>query len=616
MAWNDFVKYTDGMNSARLFSGRAGWRHLAALLAVCLAGPGLAAGEERYADVPRIVAVADIHGAYTAFVELLGRTGLVSDDLVWTGGKSHLVVVGDIVDRGPGSRAALDLLMRLESEAHASGGRVHVLLGNHELMVLTADLRYVTSEEFKAFAPDETPAMRDAAFRSLAMHDQTDRASFDTAYPPGYFALRSAFSPSGQYGRWLLEKPLALVLNDTAFVHGGLPAGDTRLTLDYINGNLHRQIKDYAVHLHALERAGIILPTDDSSGHLDRLEAYRQQLERTGGAWPGNTEIDAMRLADLYDATIFGADGPLWYRGSVACGRAPESTMISRGLASLGARRAVIGHTPTPGGRVLSRFEGRLIRLDTGMTRYYGGYPAALVIEDDEMSVTYTDDGPSVPHVQLRSVGVRPAHLDDAALESFLLNAQITGTHGRRNQRTATLERDGVSITARMRRLATRTTTVPEVAAYRLDTLIGLDMVPVAVIRQINGRNTVLEYLPPGAVTESERLRTGGGPQRCPLERYTDAMQIWDLLIANTARSRTNIYYDARGAWQMLLTGHERAFQSTRLRTSKIPNLGTGWRTRLAALDTDTLEQSLDGLVDSAAIAALLSRRDAMIAAD
>jgi len=85
-------------------------------------------------------------------VPTLQYADILGEDLSWTGGKTTLVIVGDILDRGPKSRAAMDLLMRLEGEAESAGGRVQVLIGNHEAMILTGDMRYVSGPEYAAFA--------------------------------------------------------------------------------------------------------------------------------------------------------------------------------------------------------------------------------------------------------------------------------------------------------------------------------------------------------------------------------------------------------------------------------------------------------------------------------
>src|SRR5688572_22136123 len=99
------------------------------------------AANDRFEGVRRIVAFADVHGAYPELVSVLREAGVVDEALRWQAGETHLVSTGDLVDRGADSRKVLDLLMRLEGEASKAGGAVHVLLGNHEVMNLVGDLR-------------------------------------------------------------------------------------------------------------------------------------------------------------------------------------------------------------------------------------------------------------------------------------------------------------------------------------------------------------------------------------------------------------------------------------------------------------------------------------------
>src|SRR4051812_10447854 len=74
----------------------------------------------------RIVAVSDVHGAYDSLVSILKATRLLDDKLAWSGGGATLVVIGDVLDRGNGSRRVLELLMRLEGEAQRAGGRAQL----------------------------------------------------------------------------------------------------------------------------------------------------------------------------------------------------------------------------------------------------------------------------------------------------------------------------------------------------------------------------------------------------------------------------------------------------------------------------------------------------------
>src|SRR5688500_4287870 len=109
-------------------------------VAVCLtlavlcapASPAVAQGPARGSG--RIVAIGDIHGEIDGFKRILHTAGLADASGRWTGGRAQLIQTGDYTDRGTGTRAVLDLLMQLESQAKGAGGRAFALLGNHEVM--------------------------------------------------------------------------------------------------------------------------------------------------------------------------------------------------------------------------------------------------------------------------------------------------------------------------------------------------------------------------------------------------------------------------------------------------------------------------------------------------
>lgn len=89
-----------------------------------------------------IMVLSDPHGDFETFYSLLSAHGVVGDNYQWTYGNKHLVVIGDVFDRGKDVLAIYWLLYKLEEEARLAGGTVHFLLGNHEEMVLRGDLRY------------------------------------------------------------------------------------------------------------------------------------------------------------------------------------------------------------------------------------------------------------------------------------------------------------------------------------------------------------------------------------------------------------------------------------------------------------------------------------------
>ncbi|MBT5724208.1 MAG: protein-tyrosine-phosphatase, partial [Gammaproteobacteria bacterium] len=108
------------------------------------------AAKDVFKGVDRIVAVGDLHGDYDQYIKVLTTNGLVDEQLRWQGGKTHFVQLGDVVDRGPDSLRIIRHLMKLEKEAKKKGGRVHVLIGNHEVMNIQNDLRYVHPGEYSA----------------------------------------------------------------------------------------------------------------------------------------------------------------------------------------------------------------------------------------------------------------------------------------------------------------------------------------------------------------------------------------------------------------------------------------------------------------------------------
>ena len=159
--------------------------------------PETANAAYRWTGVERVVAMSDPHGAYESMVRTLTNAGVIAEDGSWAGGATTLVITGDLLDRGADSRRIMDLVMRLENEAPQSGGQVLLTLGNHEVMNLVGDLRYVARGEYAAFADEESPEQRQQWFQAFvaarsAIEELVDeaalRAEFDRDRPPGFYA--------------------------------------------------------------------------------------------------------------------------------------------------------------------------------------------------------------------------------------------------------------------------------------------------------------------------------------------------------------------------------------------------------------------------------------------
>lgn len=600
-------------------------RCLIVVFALLLAGPAVAADSDfRFDEVRRVVVFADVHGAYQELLSVLRETAVIDESLHWRGGATHLVSLGDLLDRGPDSREVLDLLMRLELEAREAGGAVHVLLGNHEVMNIVGDLRYVSGPEYAAFAGSDDATLREEAWQRVLQQDPVAlRADFDSLFPAGYFAHRRAFSATGRYGAWLLTRPFLLTINDTAFVHAGLPEMVARLGLDDTNKMLHAELAGYLQTWAAIETE---LNFARPIGFLERPESVASK----------GAEQHSKTLLVMQDAEVFTPRGPTWFRGQALCYPYAEAGNLDAALAKLGVSRVVAGHTVSPNGRALRRFDGRVILLDTGMLRsVYAGSPAALVFEDGQWSVVYADrPGQRLqPEVLPRTVGSRPKGLDDDALEQWLAQAEVISIEdldsGITNPRRVTLRKDGVELRAVFKQLSTdfgiqnRSRAMNEsdrfeyeMAAYKLDRLLGLDMVPVTVPRTINGRRGVLQFWVEDSINLRKMLEQGLRPAGwCAAEPQYNLMNVFDILIHNTDRTQQNALFTKD--WMLVLIDHTRAFP-THLKNPVLLYLGEirlppALAGRLKTLDREMLQQALGPYLHPRQIDALLKRRDRLL---
>jgi hypothetical protein len=577
----------------------------------------------QFDDVERIVAVADIHGAYEPMIATLSNAGVIDAERNWSGGASHLVIVGDILDRGADSRDAMDLLMQLEGQAEAAGGKVHVLIGNHEAMNLVGDLRYVAKEEFAAFVEEESAEERERWLQHFAAGkgqagEASDglRSEFNERYPPGFFGHRQEFAADGHYGSWLLAKPVVVVINGTAFVHGGLSPMIAEIGLEGVNKRLVGEMVEYVRGLETLQEAGALSPMDSFYAHPRILNGFMPAVDSD------QVLIDTVaRVRKLNESDLHATDGPLWYRGNVACCRVIEEGRLHGALTAIDAHRVVIGHTPTSLRRIFERFEGRIIEIDTGMlNERYGGSGNALIIEGDRLSVINESSREVLtPQPHPRQVGARPGgFLSVDATAALLATGDIS------NERVDALGRTIVTVSDGSRQLDAvfqkrgGKAFYPELAAYRLDRLLELDMVPVTVRRDFGRREGTMQFLPPKLTNEVQRSEAGrGGSANCPLPEQWSAMYVFDSLIFNEGRAGERMVYSPSN-WQLMLVGHDRAFGQSKKRPRHLANvdlaIGLGWRNALSALTDEVIESEFADVLDKRRRSALASRRDALLA--
>ena len=146
-----------------------------------------------FSNVNKLLAISDIEGSFAAFRKLLQVNKVIDADFNWTFGNGHLVLTGDFVDRGEQVTEVLWLIYSLEEKAKAAGGYVHFVLGNHEIMNMSGDLRYL----HRKYVDNAT--LLNEKFEML-------------------------YGEHSELGRWFRTKNIAEKVGDILFVHGGISA--------------------------------------------------------------------------------------------------------------------------------------------------------------------------------------------------------------------------------------------------------------------------------------------------------------------------------------------------------------------------------------------------------
>ncbi len=356
-------------------------------------------------SAPRVVAIGDVHGAYPEFVSILQRTGLVDNNLNWAGGNATFVQTGDILDRGAQSRKALDLLMRLEAQAGQQNGKVVALLGNHEVMDMVGDLRYVSAGEYQAFATNQSEKVREQAYLAYqkfvsergtdpsSPKGELDRGKWMAEHPPGFFELRDAYGPKGQYGRWFRTHEAVAQIGDTVFLHGGLDPDLHIRNIEEINKHVHTELSDFDSLWKSLSDERAIWPYMTLNEAIRQLQAELNAAQSGTGVLAPNAKADIVKLlSDLPHFVSMSPNGPLWYRGLAQQPEAPLEKKLSEMLAKLKVSHIVMGHTVVSREGITPRFSGQVFLIDTGMlASYFQGRASALEIQDGRFKALYAN---------------------------------------------------------------------------------------------------------------------------------------------------------------------------------------------------------------------------------
>lgn len=313
--------------------------------------------------VKKIVVIADIHGDYNNFERILKGTRLVDEELNWTGRETHFVQLGDILDRGPDAKRAFDLLMKLETQAEAAGGKVHFIIGNHEEgnIVGTALMTsgYVTVEQFTSFLPEDyRESLEKKVKKKHAQSGDTNPSLAEKLHMFWDEARKENTTAQAQYlknfykhyGKWILTKNTVIKINDIVFTHGGVSEEFSRWDFKKTNNLL------------------------------------RDELKKLYGRIPLRSKL---RMA-------YQPNAPHWFRDLIRSDEEDFAEDVTRILDNLKAAYMVIGHTVRQSeviaSKKLDRFQGRIWGIDTGISRYYGGHLCALIIDEGKFMVWWGND--------------------------------------------------------------------------------------------------------------------------------------------------------------------------------------------------------------------------------
>ena len=384
----------------------------------------LAHGLATFASASRVVAIGDVHGAYDPFVQILQAAGLVDQQLAWSGGDATLVQLGDFTDRGPKVRTVMDLLMRLQEEATVAGGRVIVLLGNHEALNLVGELRDVSSAALLEFVTPAESEEQEAEYREVIkagrlrarlsgaprpVFDEAAHEGWKRAHPPGTLGYLRALLPEGRYGKWLRGLPTLTVVDDVLFLHAGLDLAFAGATVEEINGQVRSEVEWLDACRSALRGKGYLTVSSTSS---DLIRVGFALLDQLGAARDGGrlAEGESTLLATLERCVdyekwhLFSPEGPLWFRGyadprpsrpgneGYGWTEAEGAPRVAQVLAAQRVRHVVVAHSPRASATIGVRFGGRAFLIDTGMlAEVYNGKPSALEIDRGVFTAVYVD---------------------------------------------------------------------------------------------------------------------------------------------------------------------------------------------------------------------------------
>jgi hypothetical protein len=563
-----------------------------------------------WTGVDRVVAVADLHGDYDRFVFILSspQVGILDEDLHWVAGKTHLVQLGDVMDRGPDAKKIFDLLIRLEKESAAVGGMVHVLIGNHEEMNITGIVLdypgYVTVEQFVSFLPEGFRKAREAEYLKTISPEElqaAEKEGLDVTADPKLAAFWRRIigrkDPEAQkayvlgfndtYGDWLIQKNIIIKIDDVLYVHGGVSTGFSKWPLRELNTVMRTELEYF-------------------QGRMRNPQRYQR---------PFKPKI------------VYNSDSPLWFRGLGTMSEKSAQAKVDRTLANLGARAIVVGHnffrfnngsSPTIDKKMVSRFQDKVWIMDTGISGSYGGIPSALIFDKGVFNVWGETE-----EVAARSAvkPPPPEALSARDMEEFLKTASVAGRGpgpgGRTDAWKLTLKA-GESVRPALFKYIDRRRPDPladsfqyDLAAYALDKYLGLGFVPPTVEYRFEETPGALQAFVGNAISEADRKERHLDPRDSEaFEKSMIDLRIFENLVYDDCRNEKDTLI-SRDDWKIYRVDSSEAFAPRKdtFPHCEIRKCSRLLYKKLLSWDDKTVADYLGRYLNGEEIAALNARR-------
>ena len=541
----------------------------------------------RFQTTSPVFVIGGVDGSHENLVLTLKSLGLVDSLNNWSGGESHLVSLGNLVGLKENSYEPMGVIIRLQQQAELKGGRVHAIMGVNEL----AAYEHLFRSSNKSISEEPSDEEKRQVYLEL------------------------------KYQRWLISLPFVLKINQQLFAHNGLPTKVTNFEL----GELNRLLKEKQFKL--VRNDNLLLKRELKTTISDENEPEEKKI--TFEPHPlasDNKELDLSQI------------NPLNYQGNVECHPFFETDKVAKTLARFDVQTLWVENHNANRNKPLSRLQKQLFILNSSAVELDGKAFVWAAKIDGINDVEWINglSGSKVTPVQFENRNYQLPHsFSEEQIRDFLRTATVIAKeeteYGITKPYKITMQKDGKTIKGIFKYEDTRPNNHVgrwkrddnyadryqyEVAAYELDRMLNIGLVPISVERVVENKSGVVSLWIDGLISElkinEEKIAIN---QYCDLKDQQNMLDIFDFLIRNTDRNQSNTLFSESDG-QVWFIDHSRSFgSSTRrpdlLKKSKM-RLTNRFKMALDRLSRDELE-ALRPWLHKKQIKAIWIRRNKLI---